>query len=131
MQTIETSQITPDQLSALGTFASKADAELRSALLQIIRCVRDGGTLTAVSPDEYVSPNKAAKLIGMSRTHLYKLLDRGEIAFDPVGRDRRIRVRDLLEFETRRHESRRELAQRFANQQKTHDAAIDEIASLL
>ena len=45
--------------------------------------------------------------------------------------DRRIRVHDLLEFESRRERDRRELAQRFASQPKTRDGAIDEVADLL
>lgn len=69
--------------------------------------------------------------LGMSRTHLYKLLDSGEIPCDHVGRDRRIRVHDLLDFEARRMRDRRELAQRFATQRKTRAGAIDEVADLL
>lgn len=67
----------------------------------------------------------------MSRTHLYKLLDRGEIVFHRVGRDRRIRIYDLLEFEEQRQRDRRELAERFAHQRQTAAAASDEIADLL
>lgn len=131
MQTIDTSNITADQLTALDAYAQNAGAQLREALLQFTRCVRDGARLTAVSVDDVVSPNDAAKQLGMSRTHLYKLLDRGEIPFDRVGRDRRIRVHDLLDFETRRQCDRREVAQRFASQPSTRAAAIDEVADLL
>jgi len=67
----------------------------------------------------------------MSRTHLYKLLDRGEIVSHRVGRDRRIRLSDLIDFETQRQSDNRELAERFANQQKTRSGAIDELAELL
>jgi excisionase family DNA binding protein len=67
----------------------------------------------------------------MSRTHLYKLLDRGEIPFDRVGRDRRIRVHDLLDFESRRRRERHELAQRFTSQRNTRAGTIDEVADLL
>ena len=67
----------------------------------------------------------------MSRTHLYRLLDRGEIVSHRVGRDRRIRLSDLIGFETQRQRDNRELAERFANQQKTRSGAIDELAELL
>lgn len=73
---------------------------------------------------------QVATRLGMSRTHLYILLDRGEIVSHRVGRDRRIRVTDLLEFEQRRQQDRRELAERFAKQTQTRNAAIDEIADL-
>lgn len=51
--------------------------------------------------------------------------------FHRVGRDRRIRVRDLIEFEEQRQRDRRELVERFAHQQQTRDAVVDEIADFL
>ncbi|CAJ1505568.1 helix-turn-helix domain-containing protein [[Mycobacterium] burgundiense] len=131
MQTIETSNITAEQLAALDAYAQNAGAQMRDALLHITRCVRDGAKLTAVAADDVVSPNVAAQRLGMSRTHLYKLLDRGEIPFNRVGRDRRIRVHDLIDFEARRQQDRHELAQRFASQQKTRAGAVDEVTDLL
>jgi hypothetical protein len=55
----------------------------------------------------------------------------GEIAFDRVGRDRRIPFTELVKFEQRRQRDRRELAERFAHQQQTRSAAIDELSDLL
>ena len=63
----------------------------------------------------------------MSRTHLKKLLDRGEILSHPVGGERGIRMSDLLEFERRREQGHRELAARFDSQQETRAKAIDEL----
>jgi excisionase family DNA binding protein len=131
MQTIETSNITAEQLAALDVYAQSAGPELRHALLSVVRCVRDGAKLAVVDSNETLTPNDAAKRLGMSRTHLYKLLDCGEIPFDHVGRDRRIRVHDLLDFEACRQRDRHELAQRFAAQRKTREGAIDELADLL
>jgi excisionase family DNA binding protein len=82
-------------------------------------------------PTATLTPNDAADRLGMSRTHLYKLLDRGEIAFDRVGRDRRIPFAEITKFEERRQRDRRELAERFAHQQQNHAAAIDELTNLL
>lgn len=93
--------------------------------------MREGAKLAVIDRNETLTPNEAAKRLGMSRTHFYKLLDRGEIPFDRVGRDRRIRVHDLLDFESRRELDRRELAQRFASQQNTRARAVDEVADLL
>lgn len=131
MQTIETSTIPAEQLAALDDYAQHAGPEMREALLQLTRCVRAGAKLAAISGDDVLSPSVAAQRLGMSRTHLYKLLDSGEIPSHRVGRDRRIRVHDLLEFEARRQRDRHELAQRFASQQQTHAGAIDELADQL
>lgn len=131
METIETSNIPAEQLAALDAYAQTAGIELRTVLLQVARCVREGAKLAVIDRNETLTPNEAAKRLGMSRTHFYKLLDRGEIPFDRVGRDRRIRVHDLLDFEFRRERDRRELAQRFASQQNTRARAVDEVADLL
>jgi excisionase family DNA binding protein len=132
MQTIETSNIPLEQLDALEQYAlTSAGPELRDVLLSLSRCVREGVEIAVLDGSTALTPSQAAERLGMSRTHLYKLLDRGEIVSHRVGRDRRIRVRDLLDFEAQRQRDRRELAERFAKQRKTRDGAIDEVANLL
>ncbi|WP_392467800.1 helix-turn-helix domain-containing protein [Arsenicicoccus cauae] len=132
MQTLETATIPTEQLDALEDFArSSAAPELRDLLLSLSRCVRDGDELIAIDGDATLTPNQVAERLGMSRTHLYKLLDRGEILFHRVGRDRRIRMRDLADFELRHQRDRRELAERFAHQRATTTAADAEIADML
>ena len=103
----------------------------RDVLMSLSRCVREGDEVVIVDGSKTVTPIQAAERLGMSRTHLYKLLDRGEISFHRVGRDRRIRVHDLIQFEEQRQRDRRELAERFAHQHQTAVAATDEIADLL
>lgn len=132
MQTLETAKISPKQLDALDEFAhSDAGPELRDLLLSLSRCVRDGDEVIAIDGHTTLTPNQVAERLDMSRTHLYKLLDRGEILSHRVGRDRRIRMRDLIDFEKRHQRDRRELAERFAHQSKTTAAANDEVADLI
>jgi excisionase family DNA binding protein len=130
--TIETANIPVAQLDALEEFAqTSAGPELRDVLFALSRAARDGAQLAVVDVRAVLTPNQAAERLGMSRTHLYKLLDRGEILFHRVGRDRRIRVSDLIAFEAQRQRDRRELAERFAGQERTRAGAIDEVADIL
>ena len=131
MNTLETAKIPAEQLDGLDAFAASASPEMRDVLMSLTRCIRNGDEIVAVNGAETLTPIQVAERLGMSRTHLYKLLDRGEIMFDRVGRDRRIRLSDLLKFEAQRQRDRRELAERFAHQDQTAAAAIDEIADLL
>ncbi|WP_454854106.1 helix-turn-helix domain-containing protein [Promicromonospora soli] len=127
--TLETAKIPAAELDALEEFArTSAGPELRDVLLALSRAARDGSQLSVVDAETVLSPNQAAERLGMSRTHLYKLLDRGEIVFHRVGRDRRIRVSDLISFEAQRQRDRRELAERFASQDRTRASVIDEVA---
>lgn len=131
MKTLETATIPTDQLEALDQFAASVGPELRDVLVSLSRCVREGDEVVIIDGSRTITPNQAAERLGMSRTHLYKLLDKGEIVFHRVGRDRRILARDLVAFEEKRQRDRRELAERFARQGETTAAADDEIADLL
>lgn len=132
MRTLKTEPIPSEQLDALEEFAeSTAGPELRDLLLSLSRCVRDGDDVIAVGEEATLTPRQVAERLGMSRTHLYKLLDREEIPSFRVGRDRRVRVRDLVEFEKQHQRDGRELAERFAHQTRTAAGADAEIAELL
>lgn len=133
MKTIHTDGIPDEQIDALDKFSqTAAGPQLRDLLNTLVECIREGAELAPLdSSASELTPNQAAAQLGMSRSHLYKLLDRGEIAFHRVGRDRRIKLRDLVEFDERRERDRRELAERFASQRQTREGAISEIADLL
>ncbi|APT93651.1 hypothetical protein CPHO_03930 [Corynebacterium phocae] len=104
------------------------DANLRNFLKTFLDCVNSGNDIVAIPADEAVSPNKAAGILSMSRTHLYKLLDRGEIPFHRVGRDRRIFLKDINEYVARREGYRKQLAEDFARLDALQAEAIDELA---
>jgi excisionase family DNA binding protein len=131
MHTIDTSHVPTEQFDQLEHAAAEISPEMLDVIRALSGSVRAGAEIAVFEPTATLTPNEAADRLGMSRTHLYKLLDRGEIAFDRVGRDRRIPFAEVVKFEQRRQRDRRELAERFAHQQRTHSAAIDELADLL
>lgn len=104
---------------------------VKALLREIADYVRSGETIYMLAADQELSPNEAAKHLKMSRTHLCKLLDRGEIPSHKVGSHRRILVSDLVEFNRQRHVDQLELAERFAHQRETAQAVDDDFADLL
>lgn len=131
MEPITTTAIPTSQLDALDEYADTAPVQLQELLQRLAHHLRAGDDIVACDSDAALTPNQAAKLLRMSRTHLYKLLDDGVIPSYRVGRDRRIRVTSLIEFDEARAHDQRELAERFAHQKQTRDAVIDELADLI
>lgn len=131
METIARGGASSAQIDQLDQIAEHVDPEMHDLLMSIARCLRAGNDIVAVDPGGTMTPTQVASRLGMSRTHLYKLLDAGEMPSHRVGRDRRIRVADVMAFEGQRQRDRRELAERFAHQKSHRDAAVDELAELL
>lgn len=130
--TTKTFQISENDADTLAGMAQgDLSAELRDVLLALSDAARGESSVTIVEKSKQFTPNEAASILRMSRTHLYKLLDSGEIISHRVGRDRRITLADLRDFESRRQADRRELAERFARHNETRSAAIEELADLL
>lgn len=133
MPTIPVSEIPQSDLDALTKFAqTSAGPEMRDLLDALAECI--GPDTTAISlnsENTELTPSQVARRLNMSRTHVYKLLDNGEIPFHRVGRDRRIRIFDIAEFESQRQRDRRELAERFASRSQARRKTVDEIADPL
>jgi excisionase family DNA binding protein len=128
LREIEAARISDEQIAALESFAaSLGPSELQDLLTALSMSVKNGSDVTLLESDAELTPAQAAAQLKMSRTYLYKLLDRGEIVSHNVGRDRRIRVSDLLRFEASRQRDRRELAERFAHAEETRRGAAEEL----
>ncbi|WP_128774412.1 helix-turn-helix domain-containing protein [Actinomyces oricola] len=120
------------QIESLARFAEGMDeGELRDLIHALTARLSDGYPVTLIANDTDYTPAQVAERLRMSRTHLYKLLDSGEIPSHRVGRDRRIAGRDVITFERRRQAEHRALTERFANAEAIRRAAIDELASEL
>lgn len=131
MEPITTATIPTSQLDALDEYADTVPAELHDVLLRLVRHLRAGDDIVACDSDTALTPNQAAKMLRMSRTHLYRLLDDGVIPSYRVGRDRRVLMTSLIEFEQMRANDQRELAECFAHQQQNREAVIDDLADLV
>jgi excisionase family DNA binding protein len=97
-----------------GLFLTKADGErvavempasLLRAMQSLLTAVAEAGVVFVFKPEDEVSPERAAELLGVSRPIVYQRMDTGKLPFRQVGTHRRIRAADVAElklFEDRR-----------------------------
>src|SRR6202140_1754851 len=78
-----------------------------SFLLRLLADLRAGHSVTILQSRHEVTTVEASKILGMSRQFLIQLLEKGEIPFHMVGTHRRMYVRDVLAYKSRRDTSRR------------------------
>ena len=87
---------TQDLPASLGDFLAKLTADLRK-----------GQSVAIVQNDAQVTTVEGARMLGVSRQFLIKLIEGREIPHYMVGKHRRIYVRDLLAYKTKRDAHRR------------------------
>ncbi|MGV8093761.1 MAG: excisionase family DNA-binding protein [Mangrovibacterium sp.] len=79
-----------------------------SILLDILNHMAEGKSVTLLLSDAEIGTQDAADMLNMSRPHLVKLLENGEIPFTKVGSHRRIRLEDVIEYDKKLRENRGE-----------------------
>ncbi|MDD1428958.1 helix-turn-helix domain-containing protein [Dolichospermum sp. ST_sed9] len=82
-------------------------------LYQAVHALASGKIISIVIQDRELTTQKAADLLKVSRPHLIKLLDQGEIPCVRVGTHRRVRFDDLMKYKEQRDSKRREGMKQF------------------
>lgn len=77
------------------------------ALRQVVDAMSRGESVTVIPHDKQLTSQEAAEILSVSRPHLIKLLDRGELPCHRVGTHRRIKIEDVLAYRERRDAERR------------------------
>ena len=133
LRRVATSNISRVEIEQLRQFRRDHAGTALGQILTAIADLLDEGAeeISFEGTTEGLTPSQIAARVKMSRTHVYKLLERGEIQSHAVGHELRIRRSELLEFESRLVQDRREFAERCATQQVTRTQAIDELTELL
>ena len=80
---------------------------LYSFLLRLLADLRAGHSVTILQNKHALTTVEASKILGMSRQYLIQLLEKGEIPFHLVGTHRRMYVRDVIAYKSKRDTRRR------------------------
>jgi excisionase family DNA binding protein len=73
----------------------------------IISNMSQGKSIALMPTDAEVSTQQAAEILNVSRPHVIKLLEKGEILYKKVGSHRRILLQDILKYESNLKSDRR------------------------
>lgn len=103
-----------------------ANSELGKVLSKMTEGLRDGIDVTFTRDDEELSTSATASILGISRAHLYKVLDAGLIPFHIVGeRTRRMYMSDVKNYLVRTQRFRAADAESIAKREQLEDAVFD------
>lgn len=91
-----------DRATAEQFIAENEATPLAAALRHILSAQNRGLTVDLITEDAEITPNQAADILKMSRPHLLKFMDRGDLPFRRVGTHRRITMSDLRVFMAKR-----------------------------
>jgi excisionase family DNA binding protein len=84
--------------------------ELPDTVFEVLRTavkfMSHGQAITLVPDNKAVTTQRAADILGTSRPFFIKLLETGAMAHHRVGNQRRVYLRDVLEFAKKRDEER-------------------------
>lgn len=64
----------------------------------VLKAMSQGKPISIVPIATEVTTQKAAEILGCSRPHLVKLLDDGKIEYTKVGKHRRIKLEDVINY---------------------------------
>lgn len=70
-------------------------------LVKILKETSKGKPISIVPVATEITTQAAAELLGCSRPHLIKLLEKGEIKFTKIGKHRRIIYQDIIEYKNK------------------------------
>lgn len=106
---------TPALIGADGERVELPDSVFR-LLKDITRNMQLGRAVVLIPENQQLTTQRAADLLGVSRPHLIKLLEAGELPYHKAGSHRRIYLKDLLAYQKRRNAERKSALDRIAKE---------------
>lgn len=77
-------------------------------LIDILDEMANGKSIKVIADDTIISTQQAAEMLHVSRPHIVKLLDRGEIPFKKTGSHRRLELKNIIEYKEKLTKNRQE-----------------------
>ena len=95
--------------------------ELYRVLVFAATNIAEGRAVTVAPVEKQLTTQEAAEFLGISRPTLIKFIDQGEIPCTKVGRHRKVRLGDLLDYQRRRAAIRRQALAEMVDIALEHD----------
>ncbi len=92
-----------------------------NVLMKILVIMSQGKPFSLIPMDEELTTQQAADILSVSRPYLNKIIDLGEIPHRKVGRNRRIKYSDLLEYKKQQEEKSKIALQELADEAQELD----------
>lgn len=104
--------------------------EIYGVLVKVAEAMHEGLAITVAPMEQRLTTQQAADFLGISRPTLVRHLENGDLSHEklPGSRHRKIRLRDLLEFEKELRQKRRALMAEFS-QSAQDEGLVDMSAS--
>ena len=83
-------------------------AEVFEVLREVVSAMAEGKAVTVAPIHQQLTTQEVADFLRIRRPALVELLDAGAMPYEHVGRHRRVRLIDALEYQRTRSERRRE-----------------------
>lgn len=92
-----------------------------NVLMRVLAVMSEGKAFSLIPMDKELTTQQAADILNVSRPYLNKILDLGDIAHRKVGRNRRIKFSDLMEYKKSQEQQSKDALQELANQSQELD----------
>ena len=92
-----------------------------NVLMRLLSVMSEGKAFSLIPMDKELTTQQAADILNVSRPYLNKILDLGEIAHRKVGRNRRIKFSDLMEYKKSQEQKSKAALQELADQAQELD----------
>lgn len=120
-------EVTAEERRRLEEFIAETGADSPVALLlqRILSSVARGADIDMFADEAELSPAQAAELLKMSRPHLLKFMDRGDLSYRRVGSHRRIAMSSLVQFAAEREAGSQIVADALGGYESPDNETVD------